>query len=292
MNLDTRKYVIIAFFLIVGVIYATRLFYMQVIDDSWTLRAQQIAEKRREITPPRGVVFDRDGRKIVSNSTYYNLMMIEKNIKNFDTLKFAKLIGWTPEMVRERFKEIVEGEGMYFNRHTGKKQSNYQKIRPYPFLKELTLEEVANIAPHLENFPGFYEEVTSMRRYPYANGANILGYLSEVIGKKLIKMPFILPGIILVALELNVFMKNNCVVKKGSNISLPQHSIMPLNHTATENMTPWRFKDQHLNWESILFFRRMGKNYCKTNAVVLLRLNHLRGKFLLWYQLQLMTPIY
>ncbi len=194
MNLDTRKYVIIAFFLIVGVIYATRLFYMQVIDDSWTLRAQQIAEKRREITPPRGVVFDRDGRKIVSNSTYYNLMMIEKNIKNFDTVKFAKLIGWTPEMVRERFKEIVEGEGMYYNRHTGKKQSNYQKIRPYPFLKELTLEEVANIAPHLENFPGFYEEVTSMRRYPYANGANILGYLSEVNREEVDKDAFYSPG--------------------------------------------------------------------------------------------------
>ena len=194
MNLDTRKYVIIAFFLIVGVIYATRLFYMQVIDDSWTLRAQQIAEKRREITPPRGVVFDRDGRKIVSNSTYYNLMMIEKNIKNFDTLKFAKLIGWTPEMVRERFKEIVEGEGMYFNRHTGKKQTNYQKIRPYHFLKELTLEEVANIAPHLENFPGFYEEVTSMRRYPYANGANILGYLSEVNREEVDKDAFYSPG--------------------------------------------------------------------------------------------------
>jgi penicillin-binding protein 2 len=194
MNLDTRKYVIIAFFLIVGVIYATRLFYMQVIDDSWTLRAQQIAEKRREITPPRGVVFDRDGRKIVSNSTYYNLMMIEKNIKNFDTLKFAKLIGWTPEMVRERFKEIVEGEGMYFNRHTEKKQTNYEKIRPYPFLKELTLEEVANIAPHLENFPGFYEEVTSMRRYPYANGANILGYLSEVNREEVDKDAFYSPG--------------------------------------------------------------------------------------------------
>lgn len=194
MNLDTRKYVIIAFFLIVGVIYATRLFYMQVIDDSWTLRAQQIAEKRREITPPRGVVFDRDGRKIVSNSTYYNLMMIEKNIKNFDTVKFAKLIGWTPEMVRERFKEIVEGEGMYYNRHTGKKQSNYQKIRPYPFLKELTLDEIANIAAHIKNFPGFYEEVTSMRRYPYANGANILGYLSEVNREEVDKDAFYSPG--------------------------------------------------------------------------------------------------
>ena len=194
MNFDARKYVIIAFFLIVGVIYATRLFYMQVIDDSWTLRAQQIAEKRREITPPRGVVFDRDGRKIVSNSTYYNLMMVEKNIKNFDTVKFAKLIGWTPEMVRERFKEIVKGEGMYYNRHTGKKQTNYQKIRPYPFLKELTLEEIANIAPHIENFPGFYEEVTSMRRYPYANGANILGYLSEVNREEVDKDAFYSPG--------------------------------------------------------------------------------------------------
>jgi penicillin-binding protein 2 len=121
-------------------------------------------------------------------------MMIEKNIKNFDTVKFAKLIGWTPEMVRERFKEIVEGEGMYYNRHTGKKQSNYQKIRPYPFLKELTLEEVANIAPHLENFPGFYEEVTSMRRYPYANGANILGYLSEVNREEVDKDAFYSPG--------------------------------------------------------------------------------------------------
>jgi penicillin-binding protein 2 len=56
------------------------------------------------------------------------------------------------------------------------------------------LEEVANIAPHLENFPGFYEEVTSMRRYPYANGANILGYLSEVNREEVDKDAFYSPG--------------------------------------------------------------------------------------------------
>ncbi len=194
MNIDARRYVIIAFFAIVGVIYAVRLFYMQVIDDSWVLRAQQIAEKRREITPPRGVVFDRKGRKIVSNSTYYNLMMVEKNIKNLDTVAFAKLIGWTVEEVRARFKEIVEGEGTYYNKHTGKRTSNYQRVRAYPFLKELTLDEIATIAPHLENFPGFYEEVTSMRNYPYANGANILGYLSEVTREEIDEDAFYKPG--------------------------------------------------------------------------------------------------
>lgn len=180
MNFDTRKIVIIIFILSIGVIYAFRLLYMQVIDDSWTLRAQEIAEKRKEITPPRAVIFDRNGKKIVSNRTYYNLMMIEADIEELDTVAFAKLVKMTPLEVRNRFIEIREGEGTYKNPNTGKTTSNYQKIRAYPFLKELTLEEIAEIAPHLDRFPGFYEDVTSMRKYPYANAANILGYLSEV----------------------------------------------------------------------------------------------------------------
>ncbi len=180
MNFDTRRYVVTFFIILVGVVYSVKVFYMQIIDDSWKLRAQQIAEKRKEITPARAVIFDRNGKKIVSNRTYFNLMMIESNIKHLDTTAFATLIGWTVEEVRNRFKEIVEGEGKYKNPNTGKRTANYQKIRPYPFIKELTLEEVSKIAPHLEKFPGFYEEVTSMRNYPFKGGANILGYLSEV----------------------------------------------------------------------------------------------------------------
>lgn len=194
MNLDGRKYVILTFMVIVGIIYTIRLFYMQVIDDTWTLRAQEIAEKRKEITPPRGVLFDRNGKKIVSNRTYYNLMMVEADIKKLDTVAFAKLIGWTREEVRQRFKDIVKGEGTYYNKHSGKRTSNYQKIRAYPFLKELTLDEIARIAPHLEDFPGFYEEVTSMRSYPYANGANIVGYLSEVTREEIEEDAFYKPG--------------------------------------------------------------------------------------------------
>ena len=194
MNFDMRKYVIITFIVLVGIIYSIRLFYMQVIDDTWTLRAQEIAEKRKEITPPRGVLFDRNGKKIVSNRTYYNLMMVEADIKHLDTNKFAKLIGWTREEVRNRFIEIREGEGVYYNKHSGKTTSNYQKIRAYPFLKELTLEEISKIAPHLDDFPGFYEEVTSMRAYPFANGANIVGYLSEVTREEIDEDAFYKPG--------------------------------------------------------------------------------------------------
>ncbi len=180
MNLDARRNVILSFIFMVVGIYLVRLFYMQVIDDTWTLRANEIAEKRKEIFPPRGVIFDRGGKKIVTNQTYYNLMMVEDSIVDLDTAAFAKLIGWTRQEVRNRFKEIVDGEGSYYNKITGKRTPNYQTIRAYPFLKELTLEEMSKIAPHLANFKGFYEEATSARNYPYKSAANILGYLSEV----------------------------------------------------------------------------------------------------------------
>ncbi len=194
MKSDARKYVFFVIFILIGILYISKLFYMQVVDDKWALRAQQIAEKRREITPPRAVVFDRKGKKIISNKTYYNLMMVEKNIKELDTVAFANLIGWTALEVRERFFAIRKGEGRYYNKHTGKTTSNYQTIRPYPFIKELTAEEMALIAPYLENYQGFYKEVTSMRNYPYPNGANIMGYLAEVNREEVDRDKFYKPG--------------------------------------------------------------------------------------------------
>lgn len=180
MNFDARRYVIVTFIVITGLMYGIKLFYMQVVDvENWKLEAQRIAEKRKEIPPPRAVVFDRNGKKVVENKTYYNLMMVEEDMVGLDTVAFGKLVGMTKDEVLARIDEIKFGEGKYYNPHTKKKQTNYQRIRPYPFLKELTADEMSKIVPHLDRFPGFYEEITSMRNYPYASGANILGYLAE-----------------------------------------------------------------------------------------------------------------
>jgi len=194
MNLDNRKYLLYALVLMTGVLFLVRLFYMQVIDDSWTRRATEIAEKRREIIPPRGVLVDRKNRKIVINKISYNLMMIEERIKNLDTVAFAKLIGWDVKKVKARFREIVKNEGVYKNPSTNKTQSNYRKDRPYPFVKDLSLEEITLIASRLTDFPGFFEEPTGTRYYPYPNGANILGYMNEVGRKEIESDPFYRPG--------------------------------------------------------------------------------------------------
>ncbi|NRA11486.1 MAG: hypothetical protein HRT57_05995, partial [Crocinitomicaceae bacterium] len=190
MKYESRKYVIITFLFLIGVIYIMKLFYMQVIDDHWKLRAQQIAEKRREITPPRAVVFDRNGKKVISNHTYYNIMVCEDNIRHLNPKKLGKLIGMTPDEIRNRFQEIKDKEGTYYSRNLKRRDSNYRSFRSYAFKEELTADEMSRILPHLEDHPGFFNEITSMRHYPYGTGANILGYLNEVNGEDLEKFPF------------------------------------------------------------------------------------------------------
>ncbi len=215
MNLDGRKYVIIVFFTIVGLIYAGRLFFMQVLDDSWKLRAQEIAEKRKEITPPRGIMVDRTGKKVVTNKSYYNLMMRQSEMTEFDTAAFAELIGWSKQRVKYRFYEIRKGEGKYFNKNTGKEEENYQPQRAYPFIKELTIDDITRIAPHLKKFPGFFEDLTSMRYYPYSGGANIFGYLNEVTGEEVEKDHFYRGGDLIGRAGLERFYEKELRGQKG-----------------------------------------------------------------------------
>ena len=89
MKHDSRKYVILTFFILIGAIYVLKLFYMQVVDDHWKLRSQQITEQRREITPPRAIVYDRNGKMVISNNTHYNLMVCEAELEDFDIQAFS-----------------------------------------------------------------------------------------------------------------------------------------------------------------------------------------------------------
>jgi len=195
MNFTNRKNIFIILVALVGFIYLLRLFQMQVLDDQWKLRAQEIAEKRKYITPPRAVMFDRHGKQVVSNKAYYNLMFCERDIPHLDTVAFAKLVDMTVSEVRKRFADIKEKEGYDIDPRTNKRTlPRYQKERSYAFLREISAEEISRIAPHLNRFPGFYEEITSMRYYPYMGGGNILGYLAETSREEIEQDPFYRPG--------------------------------------------------------------------------------------------------
>lgn len=183
MNLEGRRIVFLVMFIIVGIIFSARLFYMQVLDDKWIERAAEVSKKKIEIKPPRGILYDRNGRKIVANKTYYNLMFIEDDLGDFDTLAFAELIGMNPDSIEARFQEIRKSlDRKTRSRVTGNDTvvNDYRSYLPYAFLRELSNDEIAKIAIDLNSFPGFFEEPMSMRDYPYPHGGNVFGYLNEI----------------------------------------------------------------------------------------------------------------
>lgn len=188
MNLESRRIVFIALFAIVGVVYASRLFYMQVIDDRWIERASEVAQKKIRIKPPRGIMYDRNGNKVVANKTYYNLMFVENRIKDLDTAALGELLNMSTDEITQRFEDIKRSlDRKTRDRKTGRDTvvNDYRRYLPYPFIKELNADEIAKIAVELSRFPGFYEEPISMRDYPYPNAGNIFGYLNEISGEEL-----------------------------------------------------------------------------------------------------------
>ena len=92
MNLSNRRIVLSAIYIAVALLYIARLFYIQVIDDSYKLDAENNSRRYEVRHPARGLIYDRNGKLIVANEVAYDLMVVTGQIKNLDTLKLLSII--------------------------------------------------------------------------------------------------------------------------------------------------------------------------------------------------------
>ena len=81
-----------------------RLFYIQVIDKSYELSANNNVLRLVIDYPSRGLIYDRNGKLLVFNEPVYDLMIIPKQAKDIDTVELCKLIGISKEDYIEKFK--------------------------------------------------------------------------------------------------------------------------------------------------------------------------------------------
>lgn len=167
--LENRKYSIIATFLTIGVIYLCRLFYLQILDDSYSLGSSKNSIKRVIEIPYRGQIYDRNGKLLVFNTPVYDLYVTPKEMKVPDTLAFCRLM----DITRTEFDSLI---GL---------AKAYSSLKPSLFLRQLSKEDFARIQDALVDYPGFSPVMSSMRTYPAHTMANALGYVSEISKKKL-----------------------------------------------------------------------------------------------------------
>lgn len=173
MNLSNRRIVLSAIYIAVALLYIARLFYIQVIDDSYKLDAENNSRRYEVRHPARGLIYDRNGKLIVANEVAYDLMVVTGQIKNLDTLKLLSIIN----VPKETFV-------------TELKKAKKSSFRPYPIVKQISAETYAKLQEQLFNFQGFYVQTRTVRNYPYHCGALVLGYISEVNKREIDENPY------------------------------------------------------------------------------------------------------
>ncbi len=159
-----RRILAFAMLFLITIIFIARLFFLQVVNDSFKFESERNARQRIVQYPERGYIYDRNNILLVTNQTAYDLMVIPRNVKNIDTLEFCKLTNITKEYYIKRMK----------------KAKSYSWRKPSIFIKELSKENFAFFQEKMFKFPGFYIQKKSLRKYPIKSAPNVLGYVSEV----------------------------------------------------------------------------------------------------------------
>lgn len=180
MNVSSGRQTVIYFiFFSVGLIYLMRLFYIQVIDDSYKTSAENNVQRLVIEYPSRGLIYDRKGKLLVYNEPVYDLMIIPKQAKHMaDSLELCQLIGITPEDYTEKYK----------------KARAYSPVKPSLFEKQLSVETYATLQEKLYKFPGFFVQPRTLRKYPTPIAAHLFGYIGEVDSSITRKNPYYRDG--------------------------------------------------------------------------------------------------
>ena len=161
-----------------GIIFLVRLLSLQVLSSDYDDQSLQNSVLREYIYPERGFIYDRNGSLIVENQATYDLMIIPRQLQQFDTLEFCKLLKIDKKNLVEKVK----------------KARSYSTRKPSVFLAQLSKSDYAVLQEKLWKYRGFYVQKRAIRKYNTASASNILGYISEVNRFDIRKDPYYQSG--------------------------------------------------------------------------------------------------
>lgn len=164
-----RRYIIAGVFIVLVLILLGRLFYMQIIDDRYLIYANNNVIKQEIQYPARGPIVDRNGKVLVQNELVYDVTVVPRNIKPFDTLEFCRLLSITKAEFDKKLQKAIV----------------YSRNLSSAFEKQISPLVFASLQERLSEFPGFSAQPHPIRSYPDSIAAQFLGYIGEVRDKQI-----------------------------------------------------------------------------------------------------------
>ena len=181
---ENRKFVVVGIVLAIIVVFIGRLFSLQVLEDKYKEHADSNAFLNKTVYPSRGVMYDRNGKLLVSNQPAYDVMVCMRNVKELDTLAFCSALGITREFFDKRMADVK-------NRRLNPGYSSYTDQL---FLSQLTAEDFAMFQEQLYKFSGFSIQRRTIRQYNYPVAGHLFGDLGEVSKKDIAKDGYYVQG--------------------------------------------------------------------------------------------------
>ena len=173
-----RKFVVIAVFAVVGLVFIIALYRLQILDSTYKRYATNNVLREVVQYPARGLVFDRNGELLVYNKTAYDLLITPREVVKFDTTLFCELL----EITKENLISGIE------------KARKYSAYKPSVLVKHISPERFAVLNEKLYRFQGFHTQSRTLREYSTTVAAHALGYVGEVSNSDIKKDKYNKPG--------------------------------------------------------------------------------------------------
>jgi penicillin-binding protein 2 len=157
-------YILFGVMAVFAIIYLVRLFSLQVLDDFYKKSADENALRYITEHPARGLIYDRNDSLFVYNEPVYDLMVVPRELRAFDTADICRLL----EIDKETLLKRIE------------KARNYSPMLPSTFEQQMSKEDFGYLQEKLYKFPGFFVQSRTLRYYPEPIAAHVLGYVGEV----------------------------------------------------------------------------------------------------------------
>ena len=145
---------------------AGRLYYLQVIEgEKYKLLSDENRINHRILFPPRGLIVDRFGIPLATNSPAYRAILVAEQTPN-------------TQATLDAFSEIVPLSERDITRAL-KEQQHTQDFKPITVKEDLDWEDVNAVELNLPDLPGVSIETDQKRVYPFGGiTSHILGYVA------------------------------------------------------------------------------------------------------------------
>ena len=156
--------------LVVASTFITKLYFLQVLNTEYELKAESNVKERIREQAKRGMIYDRNGHLIVANENVFDVMVIPRKFKLQDTVEFCRLFNIEKKELITQLRKASKG---------------YKAFTPSPLIKQLSPTQFAIIQDKIGEYEGLDYEVRTIRRYVQPVLANVLGYVKEIDKKTL-----------------------------------------------------------------------------------------------------------